>query len=69
VKFTVVANPLGFTTAFIVARDPETDVAADVLAVGLRPVIVNDRVTLSVAAVNIPNAARDAVIEQVPGAT
>jgi hypothetical protein len=67
-NFTVVARPLGFTTAFSVARDADTDVGLDVRAVGLVPEIENDRST-SAAATNIPNAARDALTVQVPGET
>jgi len=68
VKLTVVLIPLGFTTAFNVARVPDTDVAAEVLAVGLIPAIVNDRDT-SDAAVKIPKLPRDATMVQVPGDT
>jgi hypothetical protein len=53
VKVTVVAIPFGFTTAFRVAREPDTDVAAVVRAVGLIPEMVNER-GASVAAENIP---------------
>jgi hypothetical protein len=59
---------LGFTTAFNVARAPDTEVAADVCAVGLTPEIVNERGT-SAAAENIPFTPRDATTEQVPGET
>ncbi len=67
-NFTVVARPLGFTTAFSVAREEETDVALAVRTVGLLPEIAKDRST-SVAAANMPYAVRDALTVQVPGAT
>ena len=64
----MVARPLGFTTAFSVAREADTEVAAAVRAVGLLPEMENDLLT-SAAARNMPLTAREALTVHVPGET